>query len=396
MQSLPHGWSRRVSAAVRVGILLGFGTATGEGSEPSEESTEQPASAASTERRIILLVRTPGDEDAISRLRPELRDGGWHLLEVRPDPRLEMESLALTAERERVAAAVRVDSAHGAVELWVHRSQGSITETFTASGERSSGRVLAVRVAEALRARGLLLPPTAHPSDTESEPRTSATDQPERQSEPRATGDAEAVRAEPSAAADAGDGDLDEPADAISAAGGAERDAPRFSVEVGAGLALSPGGLGPLAVLDLGLRVELARIWSLSGIGLIPVSRQSVRGAEGEAVIATYVVGGLLELEWARLGFGGFRSGLGAGATLTWMSGRPSSGFGGQDELVTVLSPLGRTSFHADLGRWLRLRSAVALGLTLPSVRVAFVERDAANWGQPFVVASLALEAISP
>src|SRR5688572_8147223 len=113
MQSLPHAWSRRVSVAVCVGILLLLGAAKSQGSEPSEEPSAEAGTSASSERRIILLVRTPGDEDTISRLRPELRDGGWHLLEIRPDSRLEMESLALTAEREHVAAAVRVDALHG-------------------------------------------------------------------------------------------------------------------------------------------------------------------------------------------------------------------------------------------------------------------------------------------
>jgi hypothetical protein len=212
---------------------------------------------------------------------------------------------------------------------------------------------------------------------------------------PRAP-DVESRRATPPDSAEPAREDPNQPADEVAAAGDAERRSSRFSIDVGAGLALSPGGMGPLAVLDLGLRVEVARVWSLAGLGLIPVSRQSVRGAEGEALVSTYVVGGLLELEWARLGFGGFRSGLGAGATLSWMSGRPASGFRRNDELVSVLSPLARTSFHADLARWLRLKSALAFGLTLPSVRVALDSREAASWGQPFVVASLAVELLSP
>jgi hypothetical protein len=395
MQSLPHAWSSPlVSVAARFGILLALGANSARAGEPSEDpAVDQPSLAVSSERRIILLVRTPGDEDSISRLRPELRDGGWHLLEIRPDPRLEMESLALTAERERVAAAVRVDAAHAAVELWVHRAQGSISETFTATGERSSGRVLAVRVAEALRARGLLLPPKANPSEAEAEP-TAGSGTPARPAAPRAAAELRPVT--PSDAAEPADEQPSQPTDEVGAAGGAERRATRLSVDVGAGLALSPGGLGPLAVLDLGLRLEIARVWSLAGLGLIPLSRQSVRGAEGEAFVSTYLVGGLLELEWARLGFGGFRSGLGAAATLAWMSGRPASGFRRNDELVSVLTPLARTSFHADLARWLRLKSALALGLTLPSVRVALDSREAASWGQPLVVASLAVELLSP
>jgi hypothetical protein len=356
-----------------VGAFSASVTVVGRAGEAADElappETPVASSAVGThaepERHVILLVRTPGDDETISRLRPELSDGGWHILELRPDDRLEAEALGITAEREGVAAAVRIDVAHSSVELWVYRAEGSIVETFTASGERSSGRVLAVRVAEALRARGLLLPP-----------------QPEQHVEEPA----------PAAAPEYTQARLDEP----PATDATDARAPRFSVELGAGLALSPGGLAPLAVVDLGLRLELARVWSLSAIGVLPVSRQVVRGTEGEAVVASYVVGGLVELEWATFHFGGLRSGLGVGATITAMSGRASSGFAGRDDTVSVLTPLGRTSFHANLGSWLRLRTAIAIGAALPPVRVDFDSREAASWGNPFVVASVALEASSP
>jgi hypothetical protein len=375
MLTLPHAWPRRLSVAVRVGAFSASVTVVGRGGEAADElappETPVASSAVGThaepERHVILLVRTPGDDETISRLRPELSEGGWHILELRPDDRLEAEALGITAEREGVAAAVRIDVAHSSIELWVYRAEGSIVETFTASRERSSGRVLAVRVAEALRARGLLLPPRPeqHVDEPAPDPVTAHRYTQVRLDEPPAT-------------------------DATVA------HALRFSVELGAGLALSPGGLAPLAVVDLGLRLELARVWSLSAIGVLPVSRQVVRGTEGEAVVASYVVGGLVELEWATFRFGGLRSGLGVGATITAMSGRASSGFEGQDDTVSVLTPLGRTSFHANLGSWLRLRTAVAIGATLPPVRIDFDAREAASWGNPFVIASVALEASSP
>jgi hypothetical protein len=167
----------------------------------------------------------------------------------------------------------------------------------------------------------------------------------------------------------------------------------RLSLELGPGVALSPGGLAPLAVADAGVRLELARTWSVSLVGVIPLTRQRVGGAEGEADIATFVAGALVELEWATLPAGGFRSGVGAGGSVTSMSGRASSGFESAEETVTVFTPLARTSFHASLAPWLRLRAGVAGGITMPAVRVAFGAREVARWGSPFVVASLALEA---
>jgi hypothetical protein len=78
------------------------------------------------------------------------------------------------------------------------------------------------------------------------------------------------------------------------------------------------------------------------------------------------------------------------------MSGRGASGFEGEDDTVTVMTPLARTSFHLDLVAWLRLRAAIAAGTTFPAVRVAFGARDVANWGRPFVIGSLALEVSPP
>jgi hypothetical protein len=367
------GIAALVFAIVSTATLAALAEEPGEPSLPPEETASRPpTSAEQPERRVILLVRTPGDEETILHLRSEFRDGGWRILEIRPDERFETEPLASAAERERVAAAVRVDAVRYVVELWVYRAEGSVEETLTSSGERLSGRVLAVRVAEALRARGLALPPkpdasvTAAASPTEETPKAELGTASSAESEP-------APEAKPS-----------------------ERHPPRLSLELGPGLVLSPGGLGPLAVVEVGLRLEFARILSLSLAGLIPVSRQTLEGEEGAATVSTAVAGGLFELEWARLSYGGLRSGVGGGVSVTSMSGRATSGFEAAEDTVTVFTPLLRTTFHLNLKNWLRLRTGVLAGLTLPSVRIEFGEREAATWGRPFVVASLILEASSP
>ena len=331
---------------------------------PSEPATsaERPSSDISDpEHRVILLVRTNGDEDTIARLRFELAEGSFRILELQPDAGLENEPLSAAAAREHVAAAVRVDAARGRVELWVRDERGSIEETFTAGSEGSQSHVLAVRVAETLRARGLLVPPAPKPAAPWAE---------------------QPVVPAPATTTPA-------PSPAPAAAHGGTR----FSIELGAGLVASPGGLGPFGAVELGLRLEFLRLWSISALGALPISRQSVEAAEGEAVTSSSVAGALLELEWARLPFGGFRSGLGAGVTLTNMSGRGASGFSGADDTVVAFTPLLRTSFHLDLGPRLRLRTGVAGGFTLPEVKVAFGSREVASWGRPFGLLSLALEA---
>jgi hypothetical protein len=365
MLRLLHAWCRRLSAGV---ALAAFALSIAMLAQASDAGRSTP--------RLILLLRTPGDDDTMVRLRLELTDGGWRILELRPDP-LEAESLAATAERERVAAAVRVDAPHGSVELWVRRDEGAVTEEFSALGEPSSGHVLAVRVAEALRARGLLLPPG------QSRPEPAAAPEPAPPVVPPP-----ATTAAPSA-------ERDHEPDAAPVDTSREATT-RFALELGPGIALSPGHLGPLAVLDTGVRVGWGRTWSLSALGLFPISHQALSGAEGEARIATTVVAGFVEAEWLDWSFGGVRSGLGAGASITSMSGHGATGFRDGDDTVTAFAALFRSSFHANLGAHLRLRTALVIGATFPAVRIEFGEREAATWGRPFGVASLALEASVP
>lgn len=368
MRSSRPAWSPRRSAALVWALATGAVTAAhAQPPAPPEGESDATTTAPETPERprVILLLRTPGDDDTMSRLRFELKSGGWRILELRPDERFEPEPLATAAEREGATAAVRVDGPNAAVELWVRSPQGSVGETFSAAGERVPGQVLALRVAEALRARGLLVPPAA----------TRVIEEPPEPPPPEPVVE---ERVEPPP--------LEAPRPAV-------RYGPRVSLELGPGLALSPGGLSPFAVLDAGARVELARIWSFALLGVVPLARRRVGGAEGEASISTFVAGALVELEWATFSFGGVRSGLGAGGSVSTMSGRASSGFESAVETVAVFTPLGRTSFHAGLLPWLRLRAGVAGGVTVPAVRVAFGPREVARWGRPFFVASVALEA---
>ena len=312
-----------------------------------------------------MLVRTPGDDGVMARLRADLRESQWRILEIRPDERFERPPLGASAERERASAAIRVDALRGVIELWVLRPDGPVEETI-ASDEQHSEQVLALRGAEALRARGLLpsrpeqgSPAPAVPGATETAPVVDAPPPPRAKTRPR--------------------------------------DAARLWLALGPGVALSPGGLGPLPLAELGLRLDFAERWSLHADGLLPVSPQSVAAAEGEAEVATYLVSGALDFEWARLPFGGVRSGLGAGAAVTTMSGDADTpGFDGATDTVTTSALLLNTSFHADLAKWLRLRSAVVLGTTLPEVSVRFGSNEVASWGRPLFVASVALEASPP
>jgi hypothetical protein len=317
--------------------------------------------------RVILLVRMPGDDGVVQRLRADLRDSQWRIVEIRPDDRFEQPSLGASAEHERASAAVRVDARRGVIELWVLRPDGPVEETIGSSDEQQSEQVLALRGAEALRARGLLV---SRPDQSGGEAAN-------------ATG---AIETKPVV-------DASPPPPSRSEHG----DGPRLWLALGPGILSSPGGVGPLPFAEVGLRLDFAERWSLHASGLLPLTAQSIAADEGEADIRTSVVAGALDVEWARLPFGGFRSGAGAGAIVTAMSGTSdSAGFDVASETVTTLALLIDSSFHAELADWLRLRSSVVLGASLPEVSVRFGSREVASFGRPFFAASAVLEATPP
>jgi len=248
MPSLRHASSLLLSVAAGVCAVLSTATRVGRAEspsapEPAPPSLGQPLSQSELDptrafvERVILLVRTPGDDGVVTRLRPELGESGWRVLEIRPDARSET-TLEESAERERASAAVRVDLRRGVIELWVQRPEGPVTETITASPDQQSDQVMALRVAEALRARGLLLSRPGPDDDRTAPPAHSPQPAP-----PDGSRDS-APRREP------------------------HEPAPLW-LELGPGLSLSPGGLAPLPVVELGLRVEIAEIWSLCLDGLV-------------------------------------------------------------------------------------------------------------------------------
>jgi hypothetical protein len=364
--------SRRASLLRRsasAGILFVLVASRAPADPASPDSSAEPGTPANADaldeppgvERVIVLARTPGDEGAILHLRAELGESDWRVLEVPFDER-DARSLGRIAERERASAVVRMDARRGVIELWVRRPEGAVEEALDASGEARSESVLALRVVEALRARGLRIE------------RAHAEPPPALEAPPPVVAPAPAKVA---------------PAPPVPEARG---DAARLWLALGPGLLVSPGGLDPELVIEADVRIEFAARWSLGASGLVPLATRSLSGPEGEALVATWLAGGVLELEWARLPFGGVRSGLGAGVSVTSMSGDAEQGFEGANDTVTSFAPQARSSFHVDLGESFELCAGVALGVTIPEVKVAFGERTAASWGRPFFLASIALE----
>jgi hypothetical protein len=315
---------------------------------------------APSEERVIVIARTPGDDGVVLALRAELAGSDWSVVDVEHDERV-TPSLGALGESRRARAAVRVDARRGIVELWVLGPDGAVEETLNAAGERRNEPVLALRVVEALRARGLRIEKAAPAEPEVVRPPP----------EPRPTKPLPPPPPEPRPVS---------------------RGTTHVWFDLGPGVALSAGGLEPAAVLEAGLRLELPGSWALGASGVVPLTTASLSGPEGAADVTTWLVAGSLELGWGELSFGGFRSGVGAGAAMTTMSGDAGDGFEGASDTVTTFAAHVRTSFHVHLASWCALRAGASGGLTFPEVTVAFGERSAATWGRPYGVASLALE----
>lgn len=105
-----------------------------------------------------MLVRVAGDDRIATRLRAELRSHAWRVIELNPRGD-QPQSLDTLAANRGATAALRARPRQLAVELWVAPQPGSdgagSDELIVATGVSADAGVLALRVSEALRARGL-------------------------------------------------------------------------------------------------------------------------------------------------------------------------------------------------------------------------------------------------
>jgi hypothetical protein len=117
------------------------------------------ASAQSDAPVSVLMLRSAGDERLANALRAELVSYRYHVLEITPRPADRSQGLPAMAKKYEVEAAVRVDAGKGAVELWVeHRGSAEPDSDELVVGPNLRPELLAVRVTETMRARGLRVP----------------------------------------------------------------------------------------------------------------------------------------------------------------------------------------------------------------------------------------------
>src|SRR2546423_14020861 len=91
-------------------LVLAFTVASASFHLAAAGAVHQGAAPPATplEHSVVLIVRSPGDERIVARLRGELAATGCHIVELRPDPGQTEATLARMATMVSAAAAVRV------------------------------------------------------------------------------------------------------------------------------------------------------------------------------------------------------------------------------------------------------------------------------------------------
>jgi hypothetical protein len=362
MRSSQRALRRRLDL-ILVALAVSSTTAVASAAEPLAVT---PAQASPHEARVLLLVRTAGDERVMALLLAELEPHDWRVVELRPDARDAPAPLGDIAAKQAATAVVRFSRELGAIELWVAGAAGPSEETIAAPGEATSDQVLALRATEALRARGLDFgsrPRAEEPARAEtSEPRSEPLPRPE-----------PVLPDEPS-----------EPA---------ARPARGLSLELGPGVSASPGGMGALLVFGVAARADLGEELAVSAAAWLPLTSPSVRGAEGSADWTSSFFGGSLDVSLASAGPVTVRAAGGALVTVTRMTGAPATGFDGRSDSVVTAVPFLRTTLRAALGDHFGVWLSGSAGLSFPEVRMSFGEREAARFGRPLVLASVGIDA---
>jgi hypothetical protein len=408
----------------------------------------------------VLIVRVDGDDAIVSRLRAELRHEDWRVVELparSADSRRSLEALA----RERAASAgLRARPTQLAVELWVaaagDRDKGGSEEVL--AGPRADLGVLAVRVTEVLRARGLVPPrpddrggsavatatasdreggakpaPTSAPAEGDGSPRSGAaasgtaasgaaaaiaaphpaasTPPPDKPPPQPAPVEAHAAEPPPSAAAnpepaepkpsETAPASAEEPSQPEAESGDESPVEPPFPalvyVELAPALVLSPGGVGPSFDLFGNVRVQPIESVSFSCFVLAPLLQNTVSTKDGYTTVRTLGIGGSADLQLPFAAVWEFSAGVGAAALVTWLQGHATNpSYMARDETQRTAAVLARVGLSWRLTSTLRLSGRVLVGFAIPELQIKFPNQTAAHWGEPFVMAALGLEFALP
>lgn len=338
-------------------------------------------------------MRSASDERVVPRIVAELAASGWSVTEIGPDAQLERAALSDLASSRAVIAALRVRVEAGTMELWIARAPGAADGSLeTLSAADADERVPALRVTEALRARGLIAPrprpapareePPAAPKPPAEEPKPRPTPEETKPREPEA--EAPSPAREPEDEAEEIELEPESPPRPLPPL-------PRMWIELAPAGVISAGGVGPAFDAWASVRYQPEPRWSVGLFALVPIWSDSVQAKEGSARVSTLLAGAGADLH---LQSGRFELGLrgGAGAAFTFMHGDAHEGFRSAPQTVVVAALFVGPSVHLHLGDGFRLALRVLGGTALPRVAVRFADHVVAHWGRPFGVATLGVE----
>jgi hypothetical protein len=340
----------------------------------------------------VVLVGRAADDAALARLRAELEALGFQVVETpAPTTASGRDALDAAARAAGAVAAVRLvpSSTGGGVEVWIfERVTGKtvlrevVAPDASAGGAASTPATIALRAVELLRA-SLLEMDAPHPSRGEIAP----------------TAELRAIA-----------GPVTPPAftssippippffPPIALPRGPEVAPPRwarFGAAIAPAVAGSPGGVPAALLVDVRLRWMPLGRFGVSAGALIPTVAGTIKTSKAAADARQGLVGGGVRVElgspasaWSPTLEGGF-----AAAWLHTQGVEASPPLIVLGRTVFAAAPYLRAGLAFALDPRIALRADALGAVTLPDLRVDFVNVEVARWGRPFLAGSLGIEA---
>lgn len=315
-------------------------------------------SARAEEAPRIALVHTPSaDERATVRLRAELSTLGLHVVDVALAASEGATSLDDAARRVGAFAAVQVVPAKAGVEVWIaDRVTGKtlLRELVVAPGDALDD-VVALQAVELLRASLVELRFSSHPRGDVRPTATVAHIAPQ----------------------------LVPPAPEIR----------NFLLQLGPGVATSPGGLGGTAHAFLGLRWRANRAFGFDVWSLVPVTHTVAQDGASSADVWPWIFGVDVST-WLFEQNAGWQLSAAGGIAVSHLAidGHAEAPLASRADPLTIALPFARFSWARRLGTRFGIELDGFVGVASPRPVIHFAGREVAHWGRPLLFSTLSFE----
>lgn len=301
---------------------------------------------------VIALVRTPGDQALMLRLRAELTALGWRVIE-----RPHRQGLALSnlARQTGAFAVIRAEPERRGVVLWVGdaATQRTDYEGEIEGRDLPNDGVRALRAVEHLRALLVQLESRVPAADRDRHPT-----------------------------------EISEEERSSTAGGAAE---PHLWLGAGPALSYSPGGIGPLVHAAVALSFEPSPSWAFGSNAAWPLHHDVSSIAEGRVQSQAALFGVFCDYAlWTTSPE--LRLGIGAGMARLALRGETSDPYTGEAAVLLSALVSARVGLVTALSPEWRLRSEADLGLSLPRLTAISVDREVLVWGRPLALGRVLLE----